>query len=86
MREGELLDAQPGSRGEPLVHGAGRALDGVVVVDDDHPAGDDPRRTAPELDAIIPDNPNKAYDMKAVIRAIPPPLKILLRWIKLEMH
>ena len=34
------------------------------------PAGDDPRRTAPELDAIIPDNPNKAYDMKEVIRAI----------------
>jgi acetyl-CoA carboxylase carboxyltransferase component len=34
------------------------------------PAGDDPRRTAPELDAIIPDNPNKAYDLKAVIRAI----------------
>jgi acetyl-CoA carboxylase carboxyltransferase component len=34
------------------------------------PAGDDPRRTAPELDAIIPDSPNKAYDMKEVIRAI----------------
>ena len=34
------------------------------------PAGDDPRRTAPELDTIIPDNPNKAYDMKDVIRAI----------------
>jgi len=34
------------------------------------PAGDDPRRTAPELDAIIPDTPNKAYDMKDVIRAI----------------
>ena len=34
------------------------------------PPGDDPRRTAPELDAIIPDNPNKAYDMKDVIRAI----------------
>jgi acetyl-CoA carboxylase carboxyltransferase component len=32
--------------------------------------GDDPRRTAPELDAIIPDNPNKAYDMKDVIRAV----------------
>ena len=31
--------------------------------------GDDPRRTAPELDTIIPDNPNKAYDMKDVIRA-----------------
>ena len=34
------------------------------------PAGDDPRRTAPELDTIIPDNPNKAYDMRDVIRAI----------------
>ena len=34
------------------------------------PAGDDPRRTAPELDTIIPDTPNKAYDMKDVIRAI----------------
>ena len=32
--------------------------------------GDDPRRTAPALDAVIPDNPNKAYDMKDVIRAI----------------
>jgi len=34
------------------------------------PTGDDPRRTDPELDAIIPDNPNQAYDMKAVIRSI----------------
>ncbi len=32
--------------------------------------GDDPRRTAPALDAVIPDNPNQAYDMKDVIRAI----------------
>ena len=32
--------------------------------------GDDPRRTAPELDEIIPDNPNQSYDMKAVIRSI----------------
>ncbi|MDJ0804646.1 MAG: acyl-CoA carboxylase subunit beta, partial [Desulfobacterales bacterium] len=32
--------------------------------------GDDPHRSAPELDAIIPDNPNQSYDMKAVIRAI----------------
>ncbi len=32
--------------------------------------GDDPRRTAPALDTIIPDNPSKAYDMKDVIRAI----------------
>jgi len=32
--------------------------------------GDNARRTAPELDAIIPDNPNQSYDMKAVIRAI----------------
>jgi acetyl-CoA carboxylase carboxyltransferase component len=33
-------------------------------------AGDDPRRTAPDLDHIIPDQPGKAYDMKEVIRAI----------------
>ena len=33
-------------------------------------AGDDPRRTAPELDRIIPDQAGKAYDMKEVIRAI----------------
>src|SRR5512147_2262559 len=33
-------------------------------------SGDDPRRTAPELDGIIPDNPSKAYDMKDVIRAV----------------
>ena len=32
--------------------------------------GDDPRRTAPELDAIIPDNPNQSYDIKAVIKSI----------------
>jgi methylmalonyl-CoA decarboxylase subunit alpha len=32
--------------------------------------GDDPRRSSPELDAIIPDNPNQSYDIKAVIRAI----------------
>jgi acetyl-CoA carboxylase carboxyltransferase component len=32
--------------------------------------GDDPKRTEPALDTIIPDNPNQAYDMKDVIRAI----------------
>jgi acetyl-CoA carboxylase carboxyltransferase component len=32
--------------------------------------GDDPRRTSPELDSIIPDAPNQAYDMKDVIRSI----------------
>ncbi len=33
-------------------------------------SGDDPHRTDPALDSIVPDNPNKSYDMKAVIRAI----------------
>jgi methylmalonyl-CoA decarboxylase subunit alpha len=32
--------------------------------------GDDPRRQDPELDSIIPDNPNQFYDMKNVIRSI----------------
>jgi methylmalonyl-CoA decarboxylase subunit alpha len=32
--------------------------------------GDDPRRTDPALNSIIPDSPDKAYDMKAVIRSI----------------
>jgi acetyl-CoA carboxylase carboxyltransferase component len=32
--------------------------------------GDNPKRTDPALDKIIPDNPNKSYDMKAVIRSI----------------
>jgi len=32
--------------------------------------GDNPRRTDPALDAIIPDNPNQSYDMKDVIRSI----------------
>ncbi len=32
--------------------------------------GDDPMRTAAELDTIIPDNPNQSYDMKRVIGAI----------------
>jgi acetyl-CoA carboxylase carboxyltransferase component len=31
---------------------------------------DDPLRMAPELDSLVPDNPNKAYDMKEVIRHI----------------
>ncbi|RPJ11680.1 MAG: methylmalonyl-CoA carboxyltransferase, partial [Desulfobacteraceae bacterium] len=34
------------------------------------PTGDDPARTAPLLDDIIPDSPNQSYDMKEVIRAI----------------
>ena len=33
-------------------------------------SNDDRNRPAPELDTIIPDNPNHSYDMKAVIRAI----------------
>jgi acetyl-CoA carboxylase carboxyltransferase component len=32
--------------------------------------GDDPAREAPDLDTIIPDNPNQFYDMKDVIRSI----------------
>jgi acetyl-CoA carboxylase carboxyltransferase component len=32
--------------------------------------GDDPRRTDPALDTIIPDNPNQSYDMKEIIRLI----------------
>jgi len=31
---------------------------------------DDPKRTDPALDRIIPDNPNQSYDMKAVIKSI----------------
>jgi len=31
---------------------------------------DDPKRTSPELDTIIPDSANKPYDMKKVIKAI----------------
>jgi acetyl-CoA carboxylase carboxyltransferase component len=34
------------------------------------PTGDDPRRTDPALDAIVPDSPNKSYDMYDVIRGI----------------
>lgn len=33
-------------------------------------AHDDPLRQAPELDTIIPDNPNKPYDMKTVIKLV----------------
>jgi acetyl-CoA carboxylase carboxyltransferase component len=32
--------------------------------------GDDPKRTDPALDSIIPDNPAKSYDMKTVIASI----------------
>lgn len=31
---------------------------------------DDPRRTCPELDTVIPDSPNQPYDMFKVIRAV----------------
>jgi propionyl-CoA carboxylase beta chain len=31
---------------------------------------DDPLREDPELDAVVPDNPNKPYDMRSVIRLI----------------
>ena len=31
---------------------------------------DDPMRMAPELDKVIPDNPNKPYDMRDVIRLV----------------
>jgi acetyl-CoA carboxylase carboxyltransferase component len=34
------------------------------------PCSDDPRRTDPALDVIIPDSPNQSYDMKDVIRSI----------------
>jgi acetyl-CoA carboxylase carboxyltransferase component len=34
------------------------------------PAKDDPLRTESELDDIVPDNPNKPYDIKEVIRLI----------------
>ena len=33
-------------------------------------SGDDPNRLIPELDDLVPDNPNKAYDMYKVIKAI----------------
>lgn len=32
--------------------------------------GDNPKRTDPSLDSIIPDNPRRSYDMKAIIRSI----------------
>ena len=34
------------------------------------PSTDDPRRTDPALNAIVPDNPNMSYNMKDVIRSI----------------
>jgi len=34
------------------------------------PTGDNPKRTDPMLDTIIPDSPNQSYDMKEVIRSI----------------
>jgi methylmalonyl-CoA decarboxylase subunit alpha len=34
------------------------------------PTGDDPRRTDPALDTVIPDNPNQPYNMKDIIRSI----------------
>jgi propionyl-CoA carboxylase beta chain len=32
--------------------------------------GDDPNRMDPRLDSVVPDNPNKPYDMKEVIRSV----------------
>ncbi len=34
------------------------------------PTGDDPLRRDPELNTIVPDNPNKPYDMKEIIRRV----------------
>jgi acetyl-CoA carboxylase carboxyltransferase component len=34
------------------------------------PPKDDPGRMDPDLDTVIPDNPNRAYDIKKVIRSI----------------
>jgi acetyl-CoA carboxylase carboxyltransferase component len=34
------------------------------------PTTDDPLRADPELDTLVPDNPNKPYDMKEVIRRV----------------
>ncbi|MFZ2632855.1 MAG: carboxyl transferase domain-containing protein [Desulfosalsimonadaceae bacterium] len=34
------------------------------------PCTDDPKRPAPELDTLIPDDPSRSYDMKDVIRKI----------------
>ena len=33
-------------------------------------ARDDPERTDPELDRVVPDRPNKPYDMRSVVRPI----------------
>jgi len=33
-------------------------------------SSDDPLRSEPALDSIVPDNPNKPYDMRAVIRMV----------------
>ncbi|MGI8412091.1 MAG: acyl-CoA carboxylase subunit beta [Solirubrobacteraceae bacterium] len=33
-------------------------------------AGDDPQRQDPELDSVVPEHPNKPYDMREVIRAV----------------
>jgi acetyl-CoA carboxylase carboxyltransferase component len=35
-----------------------------------HEAQDDPRRLTPEIEKIIPDNPQRAYDMKKIIRVV----------------
>jgi len=35
-----------------------------------YPTNDDPNRMIPEFDTIIPDNPNKAYDMYKVIKGL----------------
>jgi acetyl-CoA carboxylase carboxyltransferase component len=45
---------------------AGNNMDDPPVM----PTQDDPLRQDPELDTIIPDNPNKPYDMKTVIKHI----------------
>ncbi len=34
------------------------------------PTDDDPKRTDPVLDSIVPDNPRKPYDIKAVIKSL----------------
>ena len=34
------------------------------------PAGDDPERIDPALDRLVPENPNKPYDIKELVRAV----------------
>src|ERR1019366_6108421 len=59
--------------GGAMTHATKSGVAHFATEDEDHcleEAGDDPQRMDRALDAVVPDSPNKPYDMRAAIRMI----------------